>query len=102
MLPGHLRLSRQCPRRAPKKKHAAPRHPRSPPRPPTLVVTEEVSLGPKWEGDVAGEVEAGMFDVEDGPGAAAAEEEGELAAPSGRRRARRSASSVSYSHFDED
>jgi hypothetical protein len=45
---------------------------------------------PEWEGDAAGEVEAGTFDIEDGPGAVAAEEEGELAVPSGRRRARRS------------
>jgi hypothetical protein len=39
----------------------------------------EVSLVPEW--DAAGEVETGAFDVEDGPGAAAAEEVGGLAAP---------------------
>jgi hypothetical protein len=56
------------------------RGPRSPLRPPAPVAAGEVSLVPKWEGDAAREVEAGAFDVEDGPVVVTAEEEGELAA----------------------
>jgi hypothetical protein len=37
-------------------------------------------LVPEWEGNAAGEVETGVFNVEDGPGAAAAMEVGGLAA----------------------
>jgi hypothetical protein len=100
MLHGHLRLSRQCPPHAPKKKHAAPRHPRSPPHPPTPVEPEEVSLMPEWEGDAAGEVEAGTFNIEDGPCGS-----GGGGRVGGTKRETEGAavtSSISYSHFDED